>query len=214
MYQPAVQAEPEVEPNVVYQSAPKAEPKPKVVVMSQPKAEPKPKVVVVSEPKVVVVSEPKVASKPKVVSKPVSDPQAASAELHAAYNLWLTEFKHSIKNQRAALQGDRKAIKQLNNQFTATLEEAEKNFVKANEEAAAAVAVEMREEAFKEFKKVNDKSEAETRKMFAKMKQFANRVQADKAAMAGKTGKASADLDSVKVPIHLDDTNTVIPPKA
>ena len=199
-------AEPEVEPNVVYQSAPKAEPKPKVVVMSQPKAEPK--------PKVVVVSEPKVASKPKVVSKPVSDPQAASAELHAAYNLWLTEFKHSIKNQRAALQGDRKAIKQLNNQFTATLEEAEKNFVKANEEAAAAVAVEMREEAFKEFKKVNDKSEAETRKMFAKMKQFANRVQADKAAMAGKTGKASADLDSVKVPIHLDDTNTVIPPKA
>ena len=199
-------AEPEVEPNVVYQSAPKAEPKPKVVVMSQPKAEPK--------PKVVVVSEPKVASKPKVVSKPVSDPQAASDELHAAYNLWLTEFKHSIKNQRAALQGDRKAIKQLNNQFTATLEEAEKNFVKANEEAAAAVAVEMREEAFKEFKKVNDKSEAETRKMFAKMKQFANRVQADKAAMAGKTGKASADLDSVKVPIHLDDTNTVIPPKA
>ncbi|KAM0695807.1 hypothetical protein Q7P36_004289 [Cladosporium allicinum] len=205
VYQPAVQSEPEVKPNVVYQSVPKAEPKPKVVVMSQPKAEPK--------PKVVVVSEPKIASKPKVVSKPVTDPQAASAELHAAYNLWLVEFKHSIKNQRAALQGDRKAIKQLNRQFTATLEEAEKNFVKANEEAAAAVAVDMRDEAFKEFKKTNDKSEAETRKMFTKMKQFANRVKADKAAMAGKT---SADLDSVKqkAPIHLDDMNTVIPPKA
>jgi hypothetical protein len=138
----------------------------------------------------------------KAVTKPITDPKVANAELHAAYNLWLLEFKNSVKGQRAALNGDRKAIKQLNNQLVKTLEEAEKSFVKASEEAAAAAAVDMRKEAFKEFKNVDDKKKAETKKTFFGVKDLAEHMGVPK----------EKDLTMDKAPLHLDNANTVIPP--
>jgi len=138
---------------VAVKPSPKPESKSMVVkpVIAKPVAQPEVKTVVVQP-----------AAKPE--SKTISDPKAASAELQAAYNLWLVEFKNSIKSQRAALNGDRKAIKQLNKQLIKTLMEAEQNFVKANEQAAAAIAsdsaVDMRKDTFKEFKKAETKMPA------------------------------------------------------
>jgi hypothetical protein len=153
--------------------------------------------------------------------KAVTDPKAAYNELHAAYNLWLVEFKNSLKNQRAAFKGDRKALAQLEKQAVKVLEDAEKNFVKASEEAAAAAAVDMRKEAFKEL---TDKAKAKTfKELTGKVKAKADpkpaQVGVVKVMVAKEKSAAAADnaLEGVaaagKAPIHLENAGTgIIPP--
>ena len=107
-------------------------------------------------------------SKPSHKTKP-TDPKAASTELSAAYKLWLVELKTSIEKERALIkQGDFKAHKQLNEQFLKVIEEAEKNFIKSSEEAAAAAVVQMRKEVFEDLKKdaddLKDAAKPETKK--------------------------------------------------
>jgi len=154
-------------------------------------------------------------------SKAVTDPKAAYNEIHAAYNLWLVEFKNSLKNQRSAFKGDRKALAQLEQQAVKVLEDAEKNFVKASEEAAAAAAVDMRKEAFKEL---TDKAKAKTfKELTDKVKAKADPKPAQvglvKVMVAKEKSAAAADnaLEGVaaagKAPIHLENAGTgIIPP--
>jgi hypothetical protein len=142
--------------------------------------------------------------------KAVTDPKAAYNELHAAYNLWLVEFKNSLKNQRAAFKGDRKALAQLEKQAVKVLEDAEKNFVKASEEAAAAAALDMRKEAFKEL---TDKAKAKTfKELTGKVKAKADPKPAQVGVvkvMVAKEKSAAAG----KAPIHLENAGTgIIPP--
>jgi small-conductance mechanosensitive channel len=153
--------------------------------------------------------------------KAVTDPKAAYDELHAAYSLWLVEFKNSLRNQRAAFKGDRKALAQLEKQAVKVLEDAEKNFVKASEEAAAAAAVDMRKEAFKEL---TDKAKAKTfKELTDKVKAKADpkpaQVGVVKVMVAKEKSAAAADnaLEGVaaagKAPIHLENAGTgIIPP--
>jgi hypothetical protein len=192
------------------ESESESESKPVVKPVAKPVVEP------VVEPVVKTVFKPvsKAETKPvvktvfkpitKAETKPITDPKVANTELHAAYNLWLLEFKNSIQGQRTALNGDRAALKQLNTQLVQTLEEAEKNFVKANEEAAAAAAVSMRKDAFKEFKKVDDKKKAEAKKTFSGVK--------DLAEYMGIPKQKETDTVMDKAPLHLDSGNIVIPP--
>lgn len=82
-------------------------------------------------------------------------PKSSNAELNAAYSLWLVELKSSIKKHRASIpKGDHEALKQLEAQYVEVVKAAEKNFIKANEEAAATVAVEMRKEVFRDLNMV------------------------------------------------------------
>jgi hypothetical protein len=202
---PATDEPKKVKPNrftKVIESELESESEPEVKYAVKPVVKPAVKTVVKPVVKPVV----KTVFKPvsKAETKPITNPKVANAELHAAYNLWLLEFKDSIKGQRAALNGDRKAIKQLNTQLVETLEEAEKNFIKANEEAAAAAAVSMRKEAFKEFKKVDEKKKAETKKTFFGVKGLAEYM--------GVPKEKDTTTAMDKAPLHLDSGNTVIPP--
>jgi hypothetical protein len=137
--------------------------------------------------------------------KKITDPKAAYNELHAAYNLWLVEFKSSLKNQRSGLNGDVKALKQLEQQAAKVLEDAEKNFVKASEEAAAAAAVDMRKEAFKELIQGAEKPKT---KLQENVKAIAEKAAAAKAAQGGIVEGAAG-----KAPVHPENANTgIIPP--
>jgi hypothetical protein len=136
--------------------------------------------------------------------KKITDPKAAYNELHAAYNLWLVEFKTSLKKQRDAVKDDPEALAQLDKQAVKKLEDAENHFIKASEEAAAAVVVDMREEAFK----------GPTDKAKADVKGGAYKAVLGKAKSAGA---ASDVVDGVaaagKAPVHLENAGTgIIPP--
>ena len=87
-------------------------------------------------------------------SSPKSDtlsgnPKTANAELSDAYHQWLIDLNSSIKKARASIkEDDHAAHEQLKQQLVTVVEEAEDNFIKASEHAAAAAAVAMRKEVF------------------------------------------------------------------
>jgi hypothetical protein len=138
---------------------------------------------------------------PKAIAKAITTPKGANTELHAAYNLWLVEFKKSVVAQRAALKGDRKALMQLNTQFVKTLNEAEKNFLKANEEAAAAAVVDLRKET---FKKVADKPKPQQPSL--------RKGPFGKATIPPALGVKIVKAVKAKAPVHPKNPNTGTPP--